>query len=380
VTQNLDRIQAKLQKKKFVFPPAKGIKAKKKGKAGFRPLVIAPVESRVVQRAVHDVLLTVPGIDALMRTPYSFGGVKKHEDDELSAVPAAIKAVLESIGSGGAYVVRSDISKFFTKIPKSEVRNIVSSVIADADFMDLFDRAVASELSNMAELRDDANAFPIEDVGVAQGNSLSPLLGNLLLKDFDKELNALPNIRCIRYIDDFIILGLNKQTTWKAFLKAQALLSQWNMELAVDKTFQGSSQQCFEFLGIEFNNGFLRPSSASRARFMDSARALLSDAAAALIQYRSSGLIERRVAFLKTLITLSETTTGWGMHYRFCNDSLCLRKLDEEISHLLKDYFGKYRDVREAAGPASTWDLLGIQSLEKIERQTFTWPKRSKTA
>jgi RNA-directed DNA polymerase len=155
VTQNLDRIQAKLQKKKFVFPPAKGIKAKKKGKAGFRPLVIAPVESRVVQRAVHDVLLTVPGIDALMRTPYSFGGVKKHEDDELSAVPAAIKAVLESIGSGGAYVVRSDISQFFTKIPKSEVRNIVSSVIADADFMDLFDRAVASELSNMAELRDD---------------------------------------------------------------------------------------------------------------------------------------------------------------------------------------------------------------------------------
>jgi RNA-directed DNA polymerase len=226
----------------------------------------------------------------------------------------------------------------------------------------------------------DANAFPIEDVGVAQGNSLSPLLGNLLLKDFDKELNALPNIRCIRYIDDFIILGLNKQTTWKAFLKAQALLSQWNMELAVDKTFQGSSQQCFEFLGIEFNNGFLRPSSASRARFMDSAKALLSDAAAALIQYRSSGLIERRVAFLKTLITLSETITGWGMHYRFCNDSLCLRKLDEEISHLLKDYFGKYRDVREAAGPASTWDLLGIQSLEKIEKQSFTWPKRSKTA
>ncbi len=374
--RHLDRIQTQLRNGKFVFPPAKGIKAKKKGKAGFRPLVIAPVESRVVQRAVHDVLLDVPALDALVRTPHSFGGVKKNEDDELSAVPAAIKAVLDALGNGGAYIIRSDISKFFTKIPKSEVRKIVSTVIMEPEFLELFDRAVSSELSNMAELRDDASAFPIEDVGVAQGNSLSPLLGNLLLKSFDQEMNSLPGIRCIRYIDDFILLGPNKHITSKAFHKAQGLLSRWQMTVALDKTDQGSSQHCFEFLGIEFNNGFLRPSSASRVRFLESVRALLQNAQDALLQYKGSGMLEKRAALLKTLVTLSETMSGWGMHYRFCNDSHCLRKMDEEVSQLLLGYFGTYRAVRSAAGHSATWDLLGIQSLEKLEKQSFLWPKK----
>jgi len=375
--RHLDRIQTQLRKNTFIFLPAKGIKAKKKGKLGFRPLVVAPVESRIVQRAVHDVLLQVPGIEALVRTPYSFGGIKKHKDDELSSVPAAIKAVLESIGNGGAYVVRSDITKFFTRIPKSEVRKIISAVVTDTDFLNLFDSAVATELSNMDQLRGDASAFPIEDIGVSQGNSLSPLLGNLLLRDFDQEMNSLPGIRCIRFIDDFILLGPNKQVTLKAFKKAQSLLGQWNMTLATDKTEHGSSQQRFEFLGIEFNNGFLRPSSVARARFLASAKALLQNAEITLLQYKVSAVIERRSALINTLVTLSETISGWGAHYKFCNDSQCLRKIDDEISSLIQNYFGTFRSVRNAMGTSSTWDLLGIQSLDKLEKQSFMWPKQN---
>lgn len=378
--KHLDRIQTHLRKGTFVFPPAKGIKAKKKGKSGFRPLIVAPVESRIVQRAVHDVLLSVPGIEALVRTPYSFGGVKKHEDDELSAVPAAISAVLTSIGNGGAYVVRSDISKFFTQIPKSEVRNIISTVITEVEFLNFFDKAVAAELSNMEELRGDASAFPIEDIGVSQGNSLSPLLGNLLLRDFDEKMNSLPGVQCIRYIDDFILLGPNKYVTDKAFVQAQALLGKWNMTLAANKTENGSSQSCFEFLGIEFNNGFLRPSAASRSRFLASVKTLLENSQTALLQYKGSAIIEKRFALLKTLVTLSETVSGWGMHYRFCNDSKCLQKLDEEISCLIESYFGIYRSVRNAMGTSSTWDVLGIQSLDKLEKKSFFWPKKKVAA
>ena len=63
----------------------------------------------------------------------------------------------------------------------------------------------------MQELQGYVHDFQSGDIGVAQGNSLSPLLGNLLLKDFDSAMNSLPNIRCIRFIDDFIILGPNKK-------------------------------------------------------------------------------------------------------------------------------------------------------------------------
>ena len=138
---------------------------------------------------------------------------------------------------------------FSLRFQNLKFRKIVSTVIMEPEFLELFDRAVSSELSNMAELRGDAQRFPLKTWGVAQGNSLSPLLGNLLLKNFDQEMNSRwPGIRCIRYIDDFILLGPNKHITSKAFHKAQGLLSQWQMTVALDKTDQGSSQQCFEFL------------------------------------------------------------------------------------------------------------------------------------
>ena len=377
---HIERIQRQLLKNSFVFKPAKGVRAKKKGKPGSRPLVIAPIESRIVQRAVHDVLLSQPGIEALVSTSYSFGGVRKGEKDELSSVPAAIKAVLDCIGDGATYLVKSDISKFFTRIPKSEVRKIVGTVITDSAFLNLFDNAVTAELSNIEELQGYTHEFPIGDIGVAQGNSLSPLLGNLLLKDFDQEMNSFPSVRCIRFIDDFLLLGPDKKITMKAFREAQRILGQWQMTLAEDKTEQGSVRQKFEFLGIEFNNGFLRPSRAARLRFLASVQGLLEKAGRALIEYKEKGAIEKHSTFVRTLVTLSETVNAWGMSYCFCNDAYCLRQLDEQISRLLGDYFATYRSVRNTLGASSTWDLLGIQSLEKIERESFSWPKQAQNA
>ena len=220
-------------------------------------------------------------------------------------MPAAVRAVLDGIGKGASYVVRSDISKFFTKIPKSEVRKIIETVIDDADFLALYDKAVIAELGNMKELRDDAHAFPIEDIGVAQGNSLSPLLGNLLLKDFDSAMNSLPDIQCIRFIDDFVLLGPNKGITMKALQHAKVLLGQWHMTLADEKTEQGSTQQKFEFLGIEFNNGLLRPTKAASHRFLASIEALLQGARQAMIDFKTTVPLRKSPRFLRRLSLLA---------------------------------------------------------------------------
>jgi hypothetical protein len=193
-------------------------------------------------------------------------------------------------------------------------------------------------------------------------------------------MNSLPDIQCIRFIDDFVLLGPNKSVTIKALQQAKVILGQWQMTLANDKTEQGSTQQKFEFLGIEFNNGLLRPTKTARHKFLASIETLLQGAQQALIDYKTKGAIEKKSALLKTLVTLSETVNAWGVSYRFCNDSQCLRQLDEEISRLLGDYFATYRSVRNTLGTSSTWDLLGIQSLEKIERESFKWPKQAQNA
>jgi retron-type reverse transcriptase len=375
---NLKRIHLELRRNTFKFPPAKGVKIPKdkRNKNNFRPLVVAKVESRIVQRAIHDVLVTIPAIQKFVHTPYSFGGVKKRDDDELAAVPAAIKAVIDAIGTRGNFIIRSDISSFFTRIPKSTVTAIVAGAINDSEFLDLFSRAIAVELENMAQLKSHANAFPTADIGVAQGNSLSPLLGNLILYEFDRELNKDADVRCIRYIDDFIIIAPTQQVAENTFSKALHLLKALDMSVSANKTQKAKVESGFEFLGIDLSNGFIRPSRKSQQRMLASVKTAFITSERAFREHAKSDDLVRTLSLLETLQRVGGIMQGWGKHYRFCNDTKCLERLDEEISQLMRKYLAIYREENAKLPDAGRWRLLGIESLAQIERKPFIWPKK----
>jgi RNA-directed DNA polymerase len=342
----------------------------------FRPLVVAKVESRIVQRAVHDVLISVPAIQKFVCTQYSFGGIKKREDNDMAAVPAVIQAVLDAIGTGCKYVIRSDISKFFTRVPKSVVTEIVAQAVEDPEFLELFKRAIAVELENMAQLREHANAFPIEDIGVAQGNSLSPLLGNLFLYEFDLELNQRPDVRCIRYIDDFIILAPSKEIAETTFAKAVTMLGKLGLSVSRDKTQRASIEEGFEFLGIDLSNGFIRPTKKARERVLTSIDLTLSGSRDAFRVHTKTGALSNALSLLESLHKVGGIMQGWGKHYRFCNDTKCFGQLDVRVSTLIRNYLAAYREERDKTDDAGRWRLLGIESLAQIDRDPFLWPKK----
>jgi RNA-directed DNA polymerase len=381
LTSNLRRLSRELQQNRFVFPPARGVKIPKdkKNKSSFRPLVVATVESRIVQRAVHDVLVSVPAVQKFVHTPYSFGGIKKKKDDDLAAVPAAIHAVLDAIGAGSRFVIRSDIEKFFTRIPKSIVTEIVARAVADDEFTELFSRAIAVELENMAQLREHAKAFPIEDIGVAQGNSLSPLLGNLFLFDFDAELNKRPDVRCIRYIDDFIILAPTKELAENAFAKAKRMLERLGMSVSPDenKTQRAAVEAGFEFLGINLANGFIRPTRKAQERLLASVELTIKESRIAFREHSKTGELPHARSLLGSLRKMAGVMQGWGKHYRFCNDSACFERLDQRVEVLIREYLSAYREERAKSDDAGRWRLLGIEALAQIDREPFVWPRKA---
>ena len=219
---NLRSLQSRLRCNSYKFRPARGVPIKKPGKKTIRPLVITDVESRIVQRAILDVLLSVQALQPYFRNPHSFGGIKRGKEDTLAAVPAAIEAVLEAIKAGACYTACADISSFFTRISKDAVTNIVADAVRAEDFMALFRQAIHVELANLATLRY-KKQFPTEDLGVAQGNALSPLLGNIILANFDRQMNE-GDCRCIRYIDDFIILGPSAAAVMARLRRARTIL------------------------------------------------------------------------------------------------------------------------------------------------------------
>jgi RNA-directed DNA polymerase len=379
LSTNLRRLRRELQQKKFVFPAARGIKIPKgkNDKSSFRPLVVTSVESRIVQRAVHDVLVSVHAIQKFVRTPFSFGGIKKKVDDDLAAVPAAIQAVLGAIGGGGRFVIRADIEKFFMRIPKSAVTDIVAKSVDDKEFVELFMRAIAVELENMAQLREHASAFPIEDIGVAQGNSLSPLLGNLFLYEFDLELNKRPDVRCIRYIDDFIIVAPDRGIAENTFAKAQHMLAKLGMSISPGKTQRATIDQGFEFLGIDLSNGFIRPSKKAQKRVLASIDSTLMESRKAFREHARTEELAHRLSLLETLQKVAGVMQGWGKHYRFCNDTICFERLDREVQTLIRTYIAIYREEWGKTDDPGRWRLLGIEALGQIERQPFIWPKKN---
>ena len=375
-------ISSRLSKGTFKFEAAMGIPIDKSGKKKgsgprkIRPIVLAPLKSRIVQRAIHDVLVSLPAVRAFMLTPHSFGGIGKEEDDELAAVPAAIQAVLDSIAGGARFVAYADISEFFTRIPKRAVSQIVAGAVNDENFMHIFDQAITVELANLASLKEHASKFPTHEIGVAQGNSLSPLLGNLLLYDFDASMNK-GDCRCIRYIDDFIILAPTARAAQARLKKASALLEKFNMSLSAAKSSKEPipANSSIEFLGIEINNGLLRPTKKAQASITDDVRSVFALSTKAILSYRGDTSFDKSCSLLTTLRRIDSILQGWGKHYRFCNDTDVFRNIDSVVSEEISKYLGVYSNTKKRSPSEAKRHLLGVQLLSAIELSPLKWGK-----
>jgi RNA-directed DNA polymerase len=228
----------------------------------------------------------------------------------------------------------------------------------------------------MTQLRHHAHAFPIEDIGVAQGNSLSPLLGNIYLADFDKALNSYADIRCIRYIDDILILARSRSAANNQFSKAKVTLQKLGLTLSEDKTVFSDAKTGFVFLGIEIINGLIRPSKEKREEIVASVGKLLDESRTSFSALKNSQPFDSKFNLLNTLFRVRALLQGWGKHYWFCNDFNCIDILDKEIDLQIDCYRSDYAKALIGMDIARRRSSLGIEGLGQLDRSRhFVWPK-----
>lgn len=386
-SKHISSLQRRLSRNAFEFGKARGAPIRKldgNGKATdkIRPIVIGTLEARIVQRALLNVLLEIPKLKSYIVTPYSFGGLRKPktqdsgEDATYSAVPASIKAVLDEIGNGARWFAAADITAFFTRISKSAVLEIVREAVDDDDLMLLVGEAVAVELANLAELRSLADQFPIQDIGVAQGNSLSPLLGNIILASFDKTMNE-GDCRCVRYIDDFIILAPTRKAANAKLKHADSLLKNLGMTLSPEKSSKAAQQIAdgIEFLGIEIVPGLVRPAKKARSKFLTSVRLSLDASISAIAAMKHGKALDNKLALVATLKRVDGIIQGWGKHYWFCNDRQVFSAIDDKIKTEVTHYLGAYRKIRMELPVDQQHLPLGLSSLSFLDRTPFQFPK-----
>lgn len=348
--RNLSRIQRRLRDRKFEFEPQKGI-LKTKSSGGKRGIVMASVHNRVVERAWLDCLQSQSAfVKKVISQPTSVGGVPNR------SVPHGLKLIRTAFETGKRFFIRSDISGFFDHIPRQQVIDRIAQDIDDEAFMETLAAATTVVLCNEAALGEDRHVFPTDDEGVAQGSPLSPLFGNILLYDFDMEFNS-RGVCCVRFIDDFILLGDSERAVTRAFQSAESMLKTLGLKCHnpfvgntnIEKAARGRVEDGFVFLGYDIRPGLFQPSRLARQRLEKAVDEHIRFGRHAILDVKKAGnSFESRQRYAQTLVLLDKLIRGWGDAFAYANASNTLGDLDLRITEKLdafRDWFaGHIRD------------------------------------
>jgi RNA-directed DNA polymerase len=193
-----------------------------------RPLGIATLEDKIVQRAVVEVLNTIYEEDFL---GFSYGfrpGRRPHDALDALAVGITERKV--------NWILDADVSDFFSTLDRAWLRRFLEHRIADKRVLRLIDKWLAAGVIEDGEWSETTE-------GSQQGASVSPLLANVYLHYvFDRWVrqwrrrHARGDLIVTRFADDFVV-GFQYLGDAKRFLNdLRERFAKFNLELHPDKT------------------------------------------------------------------------------------------------------------------------------------------------
>jgi retron-type reverse transcriptase len=384
--RNLEKIWKQLKREEFAFTGEKGVALPKgKSKQGKRPLVIAPVENRIVRRAILEVLqgyggkmdkprhkwAGVPAVREITMVPTSVGGVSER------GVPHGLALVDQAVRDGKHWFARSDIKSFFTRIPRNDINRFIRNAVADKRFTDLFEQALATNLENEEELeeRNLFKLFPDHDIGVAQGSALSALAGNIALRDFDAKMND-RGIVCIRYIDDFVLLGSSEAKAQAAYRSARKILIDMEMDIydlsdgkarQQGKADSGNIHDGTVFLGYRISGNARQPCAEALEKFMAKLDDIVTAAKCEMKAAAAGTSSSHKLRYHQSMVQIHKVVWGWSQSFRHTTTRHVFAQLDKEIDKRIATLDREVLRYNPTSDPVARRRVFGVHLLADTE-------------
>ncbi len=258
---------------------------------GIRKLGIPTVIDRTIQQAMAQQIM--PIYEPLF-SDGSFGYRLGRSAKD------AIRKIKEYVEQGYTRAVVLDLSNYFDMIGHVKLLNLLRQNVKDERVIQLIKRYLKSGVM------ENGVVTPTEE-GSPQGGSLSPLLANIYLNEFDQEFSK-RGVPCIRYADDIVLLGKSERASLR-LLESSVKYLEETLKLKVNR---GKSRAVsvfatrnFKYLGFCFGKGkkgvFIRVHQKSKKKFKDELRRLTS---------RS-----RCGSIVNTMKRIEKSARGWLNYY-----------------------------------------------------------------
>jgi RNA-directed DNA polymerase len=227
-----------------------------------RPIAIAALEDKIVQRATAAVLNTIYEEDFL---GFSYGfRPKRSQHDALDALVVGITSTRVN------WILEVDVRSFFDEVSQSWLIRFLEHRIADPRILHLIQKWLKAGIL-------EEGVVTVSDKGTGQGSVISPLLANIYLHySLDlwaerwRRRQATGDMIIVRYADD-VVVGFEHETDARCFWDAmrdrlqefslslhpeKTRLIEFGRHAAINRKQRGLGKpETFNFLGMTFISG-----------------------------------------------------------------------------------------------------------------------------